>query len=491
MSKTICEKTSERRMVYFSLLRLCLLSLTQAAAGQSFDHLWMFALLGDDVTLPCGIPSIKSCSSVNWNMAEEFQWITEVVKAGKVTAPGLTGLRLGLLKDCSLKINHLELNDARLYSCDSGKLNSTVSLHILEVTESSTPAEDTIELHCFLNSYKGLAHCNNKGMRIKWSTGDNTPLNGNRFKFENPSECFSKLIITKKLTDHHRKWKCQLTQNDTVKATISYTTTIKDGIEEVFAAVGESVSLSCSNTSSLGVSGRVKWAIGERTDDMSPRKGQMETFHVNEDSSLVISKVSALHAGDYQCSDSTDQQKVFNKIRLHTLDVTSERGPGDDNLTLTCVLTCTKECGKDLNLTWSGGSQNSWQSGLMNVKNSLINRLFLPVSAMTSDELICFVHRESDVMASKKWHTGNPLQTPAWVALPLAIVICIAAGGLYMFNKRKQHKDAGNEQSSIGMTHVYEVIQDTNNEELQQQRRTKRGAVPTTDSFYDLLQAVN
>ncbi|XP_031708340.1 uncharacterized protein LOC116386357 isoform X2 [Anarrhichthys ocellatus] len=486
-------------MVSFILLRLCLISLTQAAAGlQLFDHLGMFALLGEDITLPCGIPSIESCSSVNWNMAEEFQSIAEVVKAGKVTAPSPNALRLGLLKDCSLKINHLELNDARLYSCDSGTLNSSVSLQILEVTERSTPAVGTIELHCFLNMYKGLAPCNNKGIHITWRTGDNTPLNGKRFNFDNPSECFSKLIITKKLTDHHRKWKCQLTQNDTVKATISYTTTIKDGIEEVFAAVGESVSLSCSDTSSLGVSVRGKWSVGERTltDDMSPQKGQTEKFHVNEDSSLVISKVSALHAGDYQCSDSTDQQKVLNKIRLHTLDVTSERGPGGDNLTLTCVLTCTKECGKDINLTWSRGSQNTWQSRLMNVNNSLINRLFLPVLSTTSDEFICFVHRESDVMASKKWHTVHPLQTPAWVALPLALLICITAGGSYMYTKRKQHKDAGNEQSSIGMysssqTHVYEVIQDANQEELQRQRQPKRGAVATTDSFYDLLQAVN
>ncbi|KAK9513647.1 hypothetical protein VZT92_027163 [Zoarces viviparus] len=451
-------------MVYFISLRLCLISLTQAAAGlQSFDHLGMFALLGEDITLPCGIPSIESCSSVNWNIAEEFQSIAEVVKAGKVTAPSPNALRLGLLKDCSLKINHLELNDARLYSCDSGTLNSSVSLQILEVTERSTPALGTIELHCFLNMYKGLAPCNNKGIHITWRTGDNTPLNGKRFNFEYPSECFSKLIITKKLTDHHRKWKCQLTQNDTVKATISYTTTIKDGIEEVFAAVGESVSLSCSDTSSLGVSVRGKWSVGERTlnEDVSPHKGQTEKFHVNEDSSLVISRVSALHAGDYQCSDSTKQQKVFNKIRLHTLDVTSERGPGGDHLTLTCALTCTEECGKDINLTWSG------------------------------DEFICFVHRESDVMASKKWHTVHPLQTPAWVALPLALLMCITAGGSYMYTKRKQHKDAGSEPSSIGMTHVYEVIQDANQEELQQQRQTKRGPVATTDSFYDLLQAVN
>ncbi|XP_078109289.1 uncharacterized protein LOC144519765 [Sander vitreus] len=468
-------------MVFFSLLKL--LSLTQAAAGlQSFDNLVTFAILGDTITLPCGTSFIKSCTSVNWTIADEVG--LEVVKAGRVTAP--YALRFGLLKDCSLEINHLVLDDAHLYSCHSRAFNSSVSLQILEVTESPTPVNGTIELHCYLNIYRGfVSNCNNKGLRIKWITEDNTPLNGNRFRYIHASDCFSKLFITKRLTDHHRKWKCQLTQNDTIKATKTYTTAIKDGIEEVFAAVGESVSLSCSNTSSLGVGGSVKWTVGEGTltDDISSYKGQREELHVTKDSSLVISKVSALHTGDYQCSESTDQQKVFNKIRLHTLDVTSEHGPGSDNLTFTCVLTCTEECGKDFNLTWSGGSHNSRQSGLMYDKNTLINRLFLPLLSMASAELTCFVHREGDVMASKKWRTINPLQTHAWAALPLAILICITAGGLYVYMKRKHNKDGGNEQSSVGMTHVYDVIQDTNNEELPQPA--------TTTSFYDLLQAVN
>lgn len=83
--------------------------------------------------------------------------------------------------------------------------------------------------------------------------------------------------------------------------------------------MGESVSLSCRNTSFLGVS--VVWAVGGRqlTDDVSHNKGQSEAFHVNQDSSLVISEVSALHGGDYNCSD-TDQKKALHNIRLHVLD---------------------------------------------------------------------------------------------------------------------------------------------------------------------------
>ncbi len=85
--------------------------------------------------------------------------------------------------------------------------------------------------------------------------------------------------------------------------------------------------------------------------------------------------------------------------------VTSERR--GDNITLTCALTCSRECEKDFNLSWSGCSQNSWQSGLMSENNTLVKRLFLPVSSMTSEEITCLVRREGEVMASKRWHTVN------------------------------------------------------------------------------------
>ena len=159
--------------------------------------------------------------------------------------------------------------------------------------------------------------------------------------------------------------------------------------------------------------------------------------------------------------------------------VTSERGPGGDNLTLTCVLTCSKDCSKDFNLTWSEGGQASWQSGLLRENNTLMKRIFVPVLSTASDELTCTVRREGAVVASKKWHTvsrkyascycclfswikpehkhtcfwfrmtkvliSTALQTPAWLALPLGLLICIAAGGLWVYMKRKHNKDAGTE----------------------------------------------
>lgn len=97
--------------------------------------------------------------------------------------------------------------------------------------------------------------------------------------------------------------------------------------------MGESVSLSCHNTSSLGADDSVEWAVG--LEVLS--RGSL---------SLAIGKVSALHAAEYRCSDSTDQQRVFNRIRLQTLEGERENtgpnpelGPGSSHLPhlLLCV----------------------------------------------------------------------------------------------------------------------------------------------------------
>ncbi|XP_063340904.2 uncharacterized protein LOC134635453 [Pelmatolapia mariae] len=347
-----------------------------------------------------------------------------------------------------------------------------------------------MELHCYLSTDKGADPCfYHKELHIHWSTEDDTPLNGSRFVIEHPRDCFSKLIIDKKLTDHHRKWRCHLTQNDLVKATISYTTSVEDGLEEVFATVGESVLLTCGNTSSPDM----KWTLREKQlgDASSPDNGLIKASHVNQDSSLVISRLSSLHAGDYQCSHSTDKKNVLNRFRLHTLDVTAmPAGLRGENLTLTCALTCATECEKDFELTWSGSAHKGWQSELMNINNTLMKKLFLPESSVRSyEDITCSVHREGALVASKKWRAIDPLQTPAWVGLPL--VILIVAGGLYIYTKRKRNKDAANDQPSTEMTHVYEVVQDDRNEEQQQQLHLKREAATATTSFYDLLQAVN
>ncbi|XP_015804498.3 uncharacterized protein [Nothobranchius furzeri] len=482
--RNFIQKTSfERRMSLLSLLVFCFMLFSGTAAGlYSADPSLVVSTEGQSICLPCGVPS-ESCSSINWTMEEMIPgWFSDVVMDGRVTS---ADARYHLLKDCSLEIAQVKPDDAHMYTCQSGSLNSSVSLQILEVIESQTPAEGTIELHCYLNTFKGYVPCSrNSDIHIRWTDQNDEPLNGQRFRSETLSACFSKLFITKKLTDHHRTWKCHVLQNNQIKASVSYETTVEGGLEEVFAAVGESVSLTC--TSSLSSGGNTEWTVNKTPlRNMSSETSPTKAFHLDEDSSLVISKLSPLNAGEYQCTESTGLQRVLNKIRLHTLDVTAESGSA--GVKLTCVLTCAEQCEENFNLSWSGTSREGWQSRSTTVNKTLISMMLLTVWPESSDELICSVKREGSTMALKEWQADFSLQKLAWLGL-ISLLICAAAGGCYMYRKWKQNKDAANEHPGIGMTQVYDVIQDV---EVKEQRPFKREVPTTDDGFYDLLQAVS
>lgn len=132
----------------------------------------MFAALGESVILPCGLPSNIPCSAVSWKRPET---VTEVVKAGVVTEMFIH--RFGLLQDCSLKIHHLELNDAQLYSCESGRLSSEVSLNILQskwadltlhVKVSENTTQVSFLLFLFLSSFS-YRETNFQSQRVRTS----------------------------------------------------------------------------------------------------------------------------------------------------------------------------------------------------------------------------------------------------------------------------------------------------------------------------------
>ncbi|XP_015257364.1 PREDICTED: uncharacterized protein LOC107102533 isoform X2 [Cyprinodon variegatus] len=228
-------------LLWVGLYPIIFVSWTSGALLSS-DPVLMFAKEGDRVILPCGL-SVGSCSSMNWT--EKFlAWENELVTAGKVTDSNEK--KYHLLKDCSLEISHMERNYATMYYCKHGEQNWGVFLQIIDINESQTAAEDTIELHCSLSRYTGYVPCNDTRIHINWTTAGDVPITGKRFRFENPSVCFSKLIITKKITDHHRTWKCQVVLNEEVKATASYETRVKEGLEEVFTPVVWPDEITCS-----------------------------------------------------------------------------------------------------------------------------------------------------------------------------------------------------------------------------------------------------
>lgn len=440
------------------LLRIGLLFATLTETALCTSDVVMVTTLGDSVVLPCDVSSGPHCSSVTWTRADSP---FPLVSAGQEMAPNTS-----LLRNCSLQISNIHNTNATTYNCADGKSNSSVELRILNISEDTSAAEGNIELHCFLNNHNGLMpeeDCNNTGLLVNWLTAeDNTVIrkNSTRVHFVRVSNCFLKLHIRpKKQTDHHREWRCQASQDGSAKATASYITTVENGIEEVFAAVGESLSLTCANTSSLGLTG----------------KGQTTTSTTYSPPAPFLSNVSPVDVGDYTCIDN----KKAYKIRLHTFDITSELDPGGKNLTLTCVLTCANDmCDEDFNLTWSEGHR--MYSSLSKMKGSLIIKLCIPLVQLGPGGAVCSVLREGLQVAAKRWRQNNSGPGLAWIVVPILLLCVATVGAFCVYRKRKHNKDP----ESIGMTHVYDDVKDY-------EPPLKREAVTSNDSFYDLLQAVN
>ncbi|KAK0155704.1 hypothetical protein N1851_001802 [Merluccius polli] len=417
--------------------------------GGSFEEVQeeatVFALLGDNVALPCAIPSVQSCSHVNWNMSSDIQGLSDqVVQAGVVQAGVVSAdqpLTFRLAADCSLHIHHLSRSYARTYECGDGQFSAGISLEILQMSSKKTDEEGKLEIHCSLNNFKGLVgSCDHQGLRLEWLSEANTTLNSKRFAVKSPTKCFSKLIFKPKVTDHHRTWRCQLRKNDTVKTSLGFRTDSTDGIQEVFAVAGEWVSFSCDTSSLAG--GRVEW-VGPQNFSGDVDGVSHPAFTVNKmDSSLAVSKVWPGQSGDYQCVSHGEQTKVLAKVRLHTLEVSAEQEGG--NLTLTCLLTCAlQECDEDVTLGWARTSQSTWLSGgNQKTKNTLSSKVST-ADELPADPAVCSVYADGVLMASKTWRSVDTDQLAAWVALPLGLLLCAASGGLYFLFKRKPKKGAG------------------------------------------------
>ncbi|CAL8249463.1 unnamed protein product [Boreogadus saida] len=418
----------------------------------------VFAVPGDSVDLPCPIPSVGPCSEVNWNV---FTFVpgfyTEVVRAGLVTADQPPTMRLGA--GCSLHIDRLEQDSARTYVCSNGRFNASLSLEILSIT--SEKKGEMMEIHCYLNDFQGhVRSCPERGILLEWLSEDNTALNTQRVSFESPSKCFSKIIFKPRPTDHRRTWRCQLRENDTVKTSLGYTLNITDGIQEVFALVGELVSFSCDASSIAG--GLVQWVGPLPTPD------GVRLPAVTSDKPDFSLAVSQGQAGDYQCSPHGDQShhevtKVLATVRLHTLHVSAEQEGG--NLTLSCVLTCAPEkCDQDVTLGWTTASRSSWLRGGNHMsQDTITSRLSTEAVQLAGAPTVCSVHRDGVLMASETWRCSTntaAAAAAAWAALPLSLLLCAAVGGGGLYFHSKKNTEKGSEAVGTEPAPLYEVIPD-------------------------------
>lgn len=80
----------------------------------------------------------------------------------------------------SISLNVREISCLENTSLIEQKTISFIGFN-LPVTERSRPADDTIELQCYLNTYQGHRQCFNRSFHIQWRTEHDTLLDGRRF----------------------------------------------------------------------------------------------------------------------------------------------------------------------------------------------------------------------------------------------------------------------------------------------------------------------
>ncbi|KAI1886087.1 hypothetical protein AGOR_G00210410 [Albula goreensis] len=419
----------------------------QSCAGSK-----VYSSPGASVALPCGTRVHGPCSKISWKYKEKFFFFRDLVESGKVIDMKMGRLRMGA--DCSLHISDVSFMDGGQYMCNDGATSANTTLQLLNITvtpNTGLNAGAQASLSCFLSEASGSAVCNHTGIYLSWMGETGNELQGNRYSISHPTLCFSKLEVKLKRTDHNRQWKCQLTEGKEVKTAYSYITKLKDGADEVFAVVGESVTLLCSDSTSPGVGESLRWSWQKKElitanqggDVTVSDNGKKTEFKINPDSSLAIKAVTAAHSGYYECSLFNDSGliSIRRRILLHTLHETTDlpsAPPEDVNFTLTCSLTCAAACDEDINLTWSHSSGEQQQGGaVVKINNTLISQLLVPKS-QASRTSTCVVLREGAEIANLKSPVqGVDYTVPVIIICMTALLLFVIAAGIFLWRSRE------------------------------------------------------
>ncbi|XP_061087177.1 uncharacterized protein LOC133121729 [Conger conger] len=220
--------TSYRQTGLMWLLFNILLFFTGFSGDTSVDA---YSSVGDTARLPCSHSGSFECSSIMWGFNNQTSKSTiELVTDGKVKKehekePG----KLKVGSDCSLHINNLTTADTGHYFCrlyhneEDYEDAPHICLSLLSISSSPPVTElkigSTVSLHCQLHSHRPCRH----SMRVTWVSETGNPLQGARYKVSE-TQCSSSLTLTLERSDRNMKWRCQLTEGEEQKASLSYTT---------------------------------------------------------------------------------------------------------------------------------------------------------------------------------------------------------------------------------------------------------------------------
>ncbi|XP_026108826.1 uncharacterized protein LOC113080968 [Carassius auratus] len=207
----------------------------------------VFISSGEDVRLPCN-NTLHDCKSTTWLYNNRFRdsAAVELIKLGEINKDKDKDTesheRLSLGSDSSLNIRNISTEDYGSYICrqyvnyrqqgpDAG-----VYLHVLHVSSSHTEisAGLSVTLFCRLYSYPQVS-CDDSGrserIHLFWVNQAGVKLNisDSRYQISSSSDhCIISLNKTLLNEDHNREWRCEVTQGDQVKTSVTYTVKSSD-----------------------------------------------------------------------------------------------------------------------------------------------------------------------------------------------------------------------------------------------------------------------
>ncbi|XP_059413367.1 uncharacterized protein LOC132148684 [Carassius carassius] len=220
---------------------LCLLGLiflSSLLTGVSgVDDAHVFISSGGNVSLPCN-NYLLECKSTVWiYVRSSYSETVELIAERKKKKNTEIYERLSLWSDCSLKIKNIKKEDYGSYICQQYligqqlKPDARVYLHVLHVSSSQTEisAGLSVTLSCQLYSYDE-GSCDNlfssERIQLFWVNQAGVKLNisDSRYQISSSSDhCIITLNTTLLNEDHNREWRCEVTQRDQVKSSVTYT----------------------------------------------------------------------------------------------------------------------------------------------------------------------------------------------------------------------------------------------------------------------------
>ncbi|XP_026074933.1 uncharacterized protein LOC113053973 [Carassius auratus] len=243
---------------------LCLLglialsSLLTGVSGE--DDVHVFIRSGEDVRLPCN-KAPRAYNSTTW-VYNSHSAAVELIGLGKKRKETERHERVSLGSDCSLNIRKISTEDYGSYFCqqwtETGtrlKPDARIYLHVLHVSSSQTQISSglSVTLSCRLYSYPRVScddSISSEGIHLFWvnPAGVKLDISDSRYQRSSSSDpCIISLTTTLLNEDHNREWRCEVTQKDQVKTSVTFTVK-RSAPDTTTTAVPDSQDLSTTNT---------------------------------------------------------------------------------------------------------------------------------------------------------------------------------------------------------------------------------------------------